>query len=52
MKGAPKAVPHILLCQHIMSAVYVGGTAVEAELSHQYPMMCCCCVTDGSRGAL
>jgi len=28
----------------------VGGTAVEAEPSHQYPVTFCCCVTDGSRG--
>ena len=26
--------------------------AVEAEPSHQYPITCCCCVTDGSRGAV
>jgi len=30
----------------------VGGTAVEAEPSHQYPIMFCCRVTDGSSGAL
>jgi len=30
--------------------VDVGGMAVEVEPSHQYPITCCCCVTDGSRG--
>ena len=29
-----------------------SSTAVEVELSHQYPITCCCCVTDGSRGAI
>lgn len=27
------------------------GMAVEVEPSHQYPIPCCCCVTDGSKGA-
>ena len=35
-----------------MSEEDVGGMAVEAEPSHQYPITCCCCVTDGSRGAV
>jgi len=26
--------------------------AEEVEPSHQYPITCCCCVTDSSRGAL
>ena len=34
-----------------MSEVDVGGIAVEAEPSHQYPITFCCCVTDGNRGA-
>jgi len=32
--------------------VDVAGVAVEAEPFHQYPIMCCCRVTDSSRGAL
>ena len=35
-----------------MSEVDVGSMAVEAEPSHQYSIMCCCRVTDGSRGAV
>ena len=31
--------------------VDVGGMAVEVALSHQYAIMCCCCVADGSREA-
>jgi len=33
------------------SEVDVGGMAVEVELSHQYPITCCCRVAVGSRGA-
>jgi len=36
----------------MMSEVDVGGVAVEAEPSHQYSIMCCCRVTDGSSGAV
>ena len=32
--------------------VMPGGMSVEAQPSPQYPITCCCCVTDGSRGAL
>jgi len=35
-----------------MSEVDIGGMAVEVELSHQYSITSCCCVTDGSRGAV
>ena len=35
-----------------MSEADVGGTAVEAEPSHQYSITCCCCVTDGSKEAV
>jgi len=34
------------------SEVDVGGIAVDIEHSHQYPFTFCCCVTDGSRGAV
>ena len=30
----------------------IGGTAVEVVPSHQYFITFCCCVTDGSRGAV
>jgi len=36
----------------MMSEADGGGVAVEAESSHQYSIACCCCVTDGSRGAV
>jgi len=35
----------------MMSVADVGGTAVETEPSHQYPVTFCCRATDGSRGA-
>ena len=35
-----------------MSDVDVGGIAVEVEPSCQYSITFCCCVTDGSRGAV
>jgi len=35
-----------------MSDVDVGGIAVEVEPSCQYSFTFCCCVTDGSRGAV
>ncbi len=41
----------ILLGWPMMSEVDDGGTAVEAEPSHQYPVTCCCHATDDSRGA-
>ena len=37
---------------HNISKVSIGGIAIEAEPSHQYSIMLCCCVTDGSRGIL
>jgi len=36
----------------MMSELDVSGMTVEAELSHQYAIEFCCCVTDGSRGAV
>ena len=30
----------------------LGGMAIEVEPSHQYSIKFCCCVTDGSRGAV
>ena len=48
----PKAMPPTLLCCPMMSEADVGGMAEQAEPSHQHPIPFCCCVTDGSRGAL
>jgi len=52
MRAAPKVMPPILLCWPTMSETNVGGMAVEVEPSHQYPIMFCCHVTDGSRGTV
>ena len=52
LRAAPKVMPPILLCCPTMSEADVGGTAVETELSHEYPVIFCYCVTDGSRGAI
>jgi len=46
-----KVIPPILWCWHMTSEADVGDTAVEAETSYQYSITCCCCMTDGSRGA-
>ena len=42
----------IFLYWPTISEADIGGMAVEAESSHQYSVTCCCCVTDGSRGAV
>ena len=42
--------PPVLLCWSTASEVYIGGMAEEVESFHQYPVMFCCSVTDGSRG--
>ena len=52
MRVALKVVLPILFCWPTTSEADVGGTAVEDEPSHQYPTTRCCCVTDGSRGAV
>ena len=52
MRTAPKVMPPILLCWPTTSEADVGGTAIEAEPSHQYFTTFCCCVTDGSRRAV
>jgi len=43
--------PTLLNCP-ATSEADVGGMAVEVEPSHQYPVTFCCCVIDGSRGAV
>jgi len=52
MRAAKNVMPAILLHRPMVSEADVGGMAVEAEPSHQYSDMCCCRVTDGSRGSL
>ena len=52
MKVAPKTMPPNLLCRSMTSEVDVGCVTVEVESSHQYSIVFCCCVTDGSRGAV
>ena len=49
-EGCPKSVSPIW-CWPTMSEADAGDMAVQAEPSHQYSITCCC-VTDGSRGAL
>ena len=48
----PKVALPISLYWPKISEVDVGGMALEVEPSHQYTIMCCCCVTDGSREAV
>ena len=51
LRAALKVMPPMLLCWPTMSEADVGGTEVEVWPSYQYPITCCCHVTDGSRGA-
>ena len=44
--------PLILSCWPMMLEADVGSMAVEAGHFHQYSVTFCCCVTDGSRGAV
>lgn len=52
MRAALKAMSPILLCCPMMSEADVNDIAVEVECSHQYPMKCFYCVSDGSRGVV
>ena len=47
-----KVMPPILLCWPTMSVADGGGMAVKVEPSHQYSISCCCCMMDGSIGAV
>jgi len=47
-KAALKVMPPILFFWPTTSEADVGGMAVDAEPSQQYPVTCCCCVTDGT----
>jgi len=50
-KTLPKVTPPISFSWPMTSEEDVGGMAVEVEPSHQYSVTCCC-MTDGSRGAV
>lgn len=52
MKAALKVVSPILQCGPTTSETNGGGITVEAEPSEKYPIPLCCCVIDGSRGAV
>ena len=52
LRAALKVMPPILFFWPTTSEADVGGMAVEVEPSHQYSITFCCCVTDGSRGAV
>ena len=52
MRGALKVMLSILLCWSTAPELHVGGITVEFEPTHQYSITFCCCVTDGSRGAV
>ena len=44
-----KVMPPVLQCWPMTSEADVDSMAVEAEPSHLYSVMLCCCVIDGSR---
>ena len=52
MRAALEVMPPILLCWPTVSEADDGGMAAEVEPSHQCAITCCCCVTDGNRGAV
>ena len=52
MRSALRVMPPILLYWPMISQANVGDTAVEIEPSHRYPITFCCCVADGSGGAV
>ena len=51
-KAAPKIMPPVLLYWPTMSEADVGDMAIENELYHQYSVIFCCYVADGTRGAV
>ena len=51
-RAALKVMSPIFLYWPTISEENVGGTAAEAECSHQYSITFCCHMTDGSRGAV
>ena len=52
MRAALKVMHPILSCWLMLSEVNVSGMAEEVEPSCQYSITFCCCMTDGSRGAV
>lgn len=52
MRAVLKWMPPILQCWPITSETDVGGMGVEAEPPYQHCVTCCCCMTNGSRGAV
>ena len=42
MRATLKVMPPILFCWTVMLELDGGGMAVEAEPSHQYPIIFCC----------
>jgi len=52
MRAALKVMLPILLCWPITSGVDGGSMAGKDKPSYQYSVIFCCCVTDGSRGAV
>ena len=51
MRATLKIMPPVLLSWPMTSESDAGGMAVEVEPFHQYSIIFCCHVTDGSRGA-
>ena len=51
-KGHPESNASYFIMLPTASEVDVGGVAVEVEPFCQYSVTCCCCVTDGSKGAV
>ena len=52
MRVALTVMPPILLCWPVTSEADVGVMSVEVEPSHQYSIIFCYCVTEGSRGTI
>ena len=51
-RAAWKVMPPISLCWPTVAEVDVSAMAVEVAPSHQYSITFCCCVRNGSRGAV
>ena len=51
-KAALQVMPPILLSWSVTSEVDVGDMTGEVASAHQYSVTFCCCVADGSRGAI
>jgi len=51
-RAVPKVIPPILGCWPTTPEADGGGMGVEVEPPHQYFITFCCCITDGSKGAV